>query len=119
VLDPRAGAPLLRLAAKSLYTDDGGPVREWSAGQYSAVTCTDYPQAFDMRAPEAVRRAQYRAAVAAPPDDRFAPFTGGGGPPAPVAEFDDCFRWPPPVRDAPPIPRRPPLVPPGLPALVL
>ena len=66
VLERRDGAPLLRLAAKSLYTDDGGPVREWSAGQYSAVTCTDYPQAFDMRAPPAVRRAQYQAAASTP-----------------------------------------------------
>src|SRR4029453_17649814 len=79
VLKRRDAAPLLRLAAKSLYTDDGGPVQEWSAGQYSPVTCTDYPQAFDMRAPEAVRRAQYRAAVAALPDAVFAPVTGAGG----------------------------------------
>src|SRR4029453_14396301 len=67
VLDPRAGAPLLRLAAKSLYTDDGGPVREWSAGQYSAVSCTDYPQAFDMRAPPAGRRAPEEAPARHPP----------------------------------------------------
>ena len=66
VLERRDGAPLLRLAAKSLYTDDGGPVREWSAGQYIAVSCTDYPQAFDMRAPPAVRRAQYEAAAGRP-----------------------------------------------------
>jgi len=119
VLERRDAAPLLRLAAKSLYTDDGGPVREWSAGQYSAVTCTDYPQAFDMRAPEAVRRAQYRAAVAVLPDDVFAPFTVEEWTTSPVAEFDDCVRWPAPVRDDPPITKRPPLLPRGLPALVL
>jgi hypothetical protein len=94
-------------------------VREWSAGQYSAVTCTDYPQAFDLRAPEAVRWAQYRAAVAALPDDVFAPFTVAEWTTSPVAEFDDCVRWPAPVRDDPPITTGPPLVPPGLPALVL
>ncbi|HWD43338.1 MAG TPA: alpha/beta fold hydrolase [Actinomycetota bacterium] len=133
VLERRDAAPLLRLAAKSLYTDDGGPVREWSAGNYIAVTCADYPQAFDMRAPEAVRRAQYLAAVAALPDDVFAPFTVEEWTTSPVAEFDDCVRWPAPVRDDPPIPSsgapprgspdpsgsRPPLVPRGLPALVL
>jgi pimeloyl-ACP methyl ester carboxylesterase len=133
VLQHRDGAPLLRLAAKSLYTHDGGPVREWSAGQYAAVTCTDYPEAFDMRAPPAVRRAQYEAAVAALPGDTFAPFTVQEWTTSPVAEFDDCVDWPSPVRDDPPIPRstgappgrspdpsgRPPLVPPTLPVLVL
>jgi pimeloyl-ACP methyl ester carboxylesterase len=119
VLERRDAAPLLRLAAKSLYSDDGGPAREWSAGNYIAVTCTDFPQAFDMRAPEAVRWAQYRAAVAALPDEVFAPFTVEEWTTSPVAEFDDCIRWPAPVRDDPAIGRRPPLVPPGLPALVL
>ena len=119
VLEHRDGAPLLRLAAKSLYTDDGGPVREWSAGQYSAVSCTDYPQAFDMRAPPAVRRAQYEAAVDALPDDLYAPFTVEEWTTSPVAEFDDCVNWPSPVRSDPPITGRPPLVPPTLPVLVL
>jgi pimeloyl-ACP methyl ester carboxylesterase len=119
VLEHRDGAPLLRLAAKSLYVDDGGPVLEWSAGQYVAVSCTDYPQAFDMRAPPAVRRAQYRAAVDALPDDVFAPFTVEEWTTSPVAEFDDCAGWPAPVRDDPPITERPPLVPPTLPVLVL
>ena len=119
VLERRDGAPLLRLAAKSLYTADGGPVREWSAGQYSAVYCTDYPQAFDMRAPLAVRQAQYEAAVDALPDGSFAPFTVEEWATSPVAEFDDCLHWPAPVRDDPPITGRPPLVPPALPVLVL
>jgi pimeloyl-ACP methyl ester carboxylesterase len=119
VLERRDAAPLLRLAAKSLYTDDGGPVQEWSAGQYAAVTCADYPQAFDMRAPAAVRRGQYRAAVAALPDAVFAPFTVEEWTTSPVAEFDDCVRWPAPVRDDAPIATGPPLVPPSLPALVL
>src|SRR5215218_7914934 len=106
-------------SAPSTYTDDGGPVREWSAGQYSAVSCTDYPQAFDMRAPEPVRRAQYRAAVGALPDDTFAPFTVPEWTTSPVADFDDCIRWPAPVRSDPPITRQPPLVPPAVPVLVL
>jgi pimeloyl-ACP methyl ester carboxylesterase len=133
VLERRDEAPLLRLAAKSLYIDDGGPVREWSAGQYSAVYCTDYPQAFDMRAPLAVRQAQYQASVGALPDDTFAPFSVQEWTTSPVAEFDDCLHWPAPVRDDPPIARstgappwgspdpsgHPPLVPPTLPVLVL
>jgi pimeloyl-ACP methyl ester carboxylesterase len=119
VLQRRDGAPLLRLAAKSLYTLDGGPVQEWSAGQYVAVSCTDYPQAFDMRAPPALRRAQYESAAGALPDDVFAPFTVAEWTTSPVAEFDDCVYWPAPVRDDPPITGTPPLVPPTLPVLVL
>jgi pimeloyl-ACP methyl ester carboxylesterase len=119
LLERRDGAPLLRLAAKSLYTADGGPVREWSAGQYTAVSCTDYPEAFDLRAPPAVRRAQYEAAVDALPDDVYEPFTVEEWTASPVAEFDDCVSWPSPVRDDPPITRSPPLVPPALPVLVL
>jgi pimeloyl-ACP methyl ester carboxylesterase len=119
VLRHRDGAPLLRLAAKSLYIDDGGPVLEWSAGQYVAVSCTDYPQAFDLRAPPAVRRAQYEAAAGALPDEVFAPFTVEEWTTSPVAEFDDCVSWPAPVRHDPPIVGHPPLVPPTLPVLVL
>jgi pimeloyl-ACP methyl ester carboxylesterase len=119
VLEHRDGGPLLRLAAKSLYTDDGGPVREWSAGQYNAVSCIDYPQAFDMRAPAAVRRAQYEAAAGALADDVYAPFTVEEWTSSPVAEFDDCVDWPSPARSDPPITERPPLVPPTLPVLVL
>jgi pimeloyl-ACP methyl ester carboxylesterase len=119
VLERRDNAPLLRLAAKSLYIDDGGPVQEWSAGQYTAVSCTDYPQAFDLLAPPAVRRSQYELAVDALPDDLYAPFTVKEWTTSPVAEFDDCVDWPSPVRDDPPITQDPPLVPPTLPVLVL
>ena len=120
VLRHHDGAPLLRLAAKSLYIDDGGPVAEWSAGQYVAVGCTDYPQPFDMRASPAVRRAQYKAAAGALPEEVFAPFTVQEWTTSPVAEFDDCLNWPAPVRDDPPITgHHPPLVPPTLPVLVL
>ena len=119
VLERGDGAPLLRLAATSLWAGDGGPAREWSAGSYVAVGCTDYPQAFDLRAPPAVRRAQYRAAVAALPGDVFAPFTVREWTTSPVAELDDCIGWPAPVRQDPPVTGRPPLVPPTLPVLVL
>jgi pimeloyl-ACP methyl ester carboxylesterase len=119
VLRHNDAAPLLRLAAKSLSTDDGGPVREWSAGLYAAVSCTDYPQAFDMGAPPAVRRSQYTAALDALADDVFAPFTVREWTTSPVAEFDACLGWPSPVRHDPPIATSPPLVPPTLPVLVL
>jgi len=119
VLKRRDAAPLLRLAAKSLSTAGGGPVREWSAGLYAAVSCTDYPQAFDLRAPPGVRRAQYEAAVDGLPGDVFAPFRVEEWTTSPVAEFKDCVGWPAPVRDDPAIATSPPLVPPELPVLVL
>ncbi|HZA81052.1 MAG TPA: alpha/beta fold hydrolase [Actinomycetes bacterium] len=119
VLEHDDAVPLLRLAATSLYTDDGGPVREWSAGLYAAVSCTDYPQAFDMGAPPALRRAQYAAALDALPGDVFAPFTVGEWTTSPVAEFDACLGWPSPLHHDPPIATSPPLVPPTLPVLVL
>jgi hypothetical protein len=72
-----------------------------------------------MRAPVAVRQAQYEAAVDALPDDTYAPFTVEEWTTSPVAEFDDCVDWPSPVRSDPPIMQRPPLVPPTLPVLVL
>jgi hypothetical protein len=134
VLEHGDAAPLLRLAAQSIYTDDSRPVAEFSAGLYIAVYCNDYPQAFDMAATPATRRAQYAASVAALPDDAFAPFTVQEWVTSPIEEFDGCLGWPPPLRPDPPIvPRssgappwgspdrsgRPPLVPPTLPVLVL
>jgi pimeloyl-ACP methyl ester carboxylesterase len=119
VLEHDDAAPLLRLAAQSIYTDDSGPVAEFSAGLYVAVACNDYPQAFDMRAAPATRRAQYAAAVAALPGDAFAPFTVQEWVTSPIEEFDACLGWPSPVRDDPPIVARPPLVPSTLPVLVL
>jgi pimeloyl-ACP methyl ester carboxylesterase len=119
VLEHDDTAPLLRLAAQSIDTEDSGPVAEFSSGLYIAVYCNDYPQAFDMAAAPATRRAQYAAAVAALPDDAFAPFTVDEWVTSPVEEFDGCLRWPAPVRSDPPIVGRPPLVPPTLPVLVL
>jgi pimeloyl-ACP methyl ester carboxylesterase len=119
VLRHKDPVPLLRLAAKSIYTDDGGPVREWSAGLYAAVSCSDYPQAFDMDAPPVVRRDQYGVALDALHDDVFAPFTVAEWTTSPVAEFDACLGWPAPTRDDPPVAGSPPLVPPTLPVLVL
>jgi pimeloyl-ACP methyl ester carboxylesterase len=119
VLERSDAVPLLRLAAKSILNEDQGPVEEWSAGLYVALSCTDYPQAFDIDAPPAARGAQYRAAVDELPDDVYAPFSVPEWLTSPAAEFDACLDWPSPVRDDPPITGEPPLVPPDLPVLVL
>ena len=57
-------APLLRLAQQSLAYNGGlSPASYFSDGLYVAVSCTDYPQLFDLRAAPARRRAQYRASL--------------------------------------------------------
>jgi pimeloyl-ACP methyl ester carboxylesterase len=115
-------APLLRVAALSLGFDDTNyPFPEYSDGLYFAVACTDYVQLFSRTAPPAQRARQYRAALRREPARTFAPFS--------VAQwtaldqytesYSGCLDWPAPARLHPPVTRRPPLVPPRLPVLVL
>ena len=115
-------APLLRLAALSLGFDDTNePLPGFSDGLYFAVSCTDYVQLFDRSAPPAVRHRQYRAALRREPAGTFAPFS--------VAQwtsmdqyteaYSACLDWPDAGPRNPPITRRPPLVPPRLPVLIL
>jgi pimeloyl-ACP methyl ester carboxylesterase len=115
-------APLLRIAALSLGFDDTNyPFPEFSDGLYFAVACTDYVQLFSRTAPTAQRATQYRTALRREPARTFAPFS-----PAQWTALDQytesysgCLHWPSPARLHPPITRRPPLVPPRLPVLVL
>jgi pimeloyl-ACP methyl ester carboxylesterase len=115
-------APLLRIAALSLNFDDTSfPLPEYSDGLYFAVACTDYVQLFSRTAPPAVRARQYRAALRREPRKEFAPFS--------LAQwtsldqyteaYSGCLRWPSTARLFPPIVRKPPLVPPRLPVLIL
>lgn len=115
-------APLLRLAALSLGFDDTNyPFPEFSDGLYFAVACTDYVQLFSRTAPPAVRARQYRAALRHEPDRTFAPFSLAQWTALDqyTESYSGCLRWPAPARLHPPITRRPPLVPPRLPVLVL
>ncbi len=122
LLDDHDAAPLLRIAALSLGFDDTNyPLPEYSDGLYFAVSCTDYVQLFSRTAPPAVRARQYRAALRREPKDTFAPFS--------LAQwtsldqyteaYSGCLRWPVPARLFPPIVRKPPLVPPRLPVLIM
>ncbi len=115
-------APLLRIAALSLgFDDDNYALPEFSDGLYFAVSCTDYVQLFSRDAPPATRHSQYRAALASEPAATFAPFS--------VAQwtsldqyteaYSACLDWPSPSRTIAPILRRPPLVPPHLPVLIM
>lgn len=120
----RDRAPLLRLLAEAYYPGGGtsDPV-DYSEGLYAAVSCSDYPQLYDLRDPVATRRQQYAAAIRERITRRpttYAPFT--------VREYlasdwqsqSMCLTWP-----AAPAPyRQGPVVPPGgrypaVPVLVL
>lgn len=75
----RDKAPLLRLWAEVLFPGGGvSAPSEYSEGTDAAVSCSDYPQLYDMRATPAKRLVQYRAAVArriAAKPGTYAPFT--------------------------------------------
>jgi pimeloyl-ACP methyl ester carboxylesterase len=115
-------APLLRLAALSVGFDDTNePLDGFSDGLYFAVSCTDYVQLFSRDAPPAVRARQYEAALRREPQRTFAPFsvTQWTQMDQYTEAYSACLNWPSPVHHAPPITRRPPLVPARLPVLIL
>jgi pimeloyl-ACP methyl ester carboxylesterase len=101
--------PLLRLAAESpAPTDFGDPAGFQSMGASLAITCSDGRLVWDKNAPEATRRAQYNAAVAALPPGVVAPFSLAAwvaseeGPVFPFPSGDACIPWPAPTRPNPP-----------------
>jgi pimeloyl-ACP methyl ester carboxylesterase len=113
--------PLLRLSAYGTtnggYADPG----YFSDGAYMAVSCTDYPQLFALRAPFAQRRTQYAASVAKAPAGAFAPFTAPEWTrmSAYSEPYDACLDWPRPVRRAPVLPRPTRPLPARVPVLVV
>lgn len=115
-------APLLRTVQQSLAYNGGlSPADYFSDGLYVAVSCTDYPQLFDLGASPARRRAQFASRLAHPPAGAFDPFTGrewvtisGYSQP-----YDICLDWPKPVHHVPPVPRRAVKLPASIPMLVI
>lgn len=122
-LDPAArayledgnAAPLLRLLAENQAADELGlpatSYTEYSQAAFVSISCSDYPQIYDMTLPLHKRKLQRDQAIASEEQQHpnvYAPFT--------IEEFDAipldtslldlCLPWPAPV-DAP--------VPPGLP----
>jgi pimeloyl-ACP methyl ester carboxylesterase len=121
----RDKAPLLRLWAETLYPGGGNSLpSEYSEGADAAVSCSDYPQLYDMRATPAQRLAQLRAAVAARVATKpgtYAPFRIREYLRSDWATQDWCRTWP--SAPAPYVqgPVRPPggRYPAGVPVLVL
>jgi pimeloyl-ACP methyl ester carboxylesterase len=115
-------APLLRLVAQEqAYNHGSESAVYFDDALYMAVSCTDYPQLFDMRSSPATRARQFAHAVAARPRWSFAPFTvpewvsqSGYSQP-----YDVCLDWPSPVHHAPIVPARRTVLPASKPILVV
>ena len=116
--------PLLRLYAQRLAYDEdyvGSAPSSYSAGLYLAVSCLDYPQLFSMADPPAARRAELAASIAGLAPGTFAPFTTGEWlrQDQNTEAYTVCTKWPSPVHDVPPTTGTLPLLPDGMPVLVL
>ncbi|HEY8001926.1 MAG: alpha/beta hydrolase [Vicinamibacteria bacterium] len=103
-------------------TDPGssgyGNPRFYSRGDELAVSCNDYPMLWDKESGAAARRRELRAAVAAYPKRRFAPFTPREVALSASAGYLECLAWPrPSALYEPPAPPGAP--PPAMPTLVI
>jgi pimeloyl-ACP methyl ester carboxylesterase len=113
---------LLRLVAQEqAYNHGTESAVYFNDPLYMAVSCTDYPQLFDMHASRSVRARQYAHAVATQPSAPFAPFTtaewvtqSGYSQP-----YDVCLDWPSPTHIAPVEPAKPTMLPPSVPILTI
>ena len=114
--------PLLRLVAQEqAYNHGTESAVYFNDPLYMAVSCTDYPQLFDMHASPRVRARQFARAVAAQPSAPFAPFTtaewvtqSGYSQP-----YDICLDWPSPTHTAPVEPAKPTVLPASKPILLI
>ncbi len=93
-------APLLRIFAENNlmggFDQPGGPPRQYSRGLFAAVSCSDYPQLYNMISPPALRVFEEQATIAREQPGVYAPFT--------IDEFrkmsidvgvlDLCLDWP-------------------------
>ena len=115
-------APLLRLVAQEqAYNHGTESAVYFNDPLYMAVSCTDYPQLFDMHASPRLRARQFAHAVAARPSPAFAPFTtaewvsqSGYSQP-----YDVCLDWPSPTHTAPVEPAKSTVLPASKPILVI
>ena len=91
-------APLLRLVAEAVYPGPyASDVVAYSEGLDAATSCHDYPQLYDMTAPPAQRKVEYRAAVEAEQQTDpgvYAPFTIAEYLASDWEEQDWCLQWP-------------------------
>lgn len=100
--------PIKRLAAEDAGLNaPGGAPSGYSAGDLEAVSCHDYPTAWDTSASDGRRAAQLRRAIRRLRARVFFPFTKRVW----LASLDEnelvygCLRWPRPTIQDPPFPR--------------
>ena len=115
-------APLLRLVAENVSTDpDEGSAADYTAGEYAAVICNDYPQLWDVSLPPGpAREAQYHAAVRTlrqTEPTTFDPFRIDDWIASGWGEAHTCIGWPAPTD--PVLPEAPGTTYPDVPTLVL
>jgi pimeloyl-ACP methyl ester carboxylesterase len=113
-LESQDPQPLLRLIAENQTSADlrGVPATYFSRGLFTAVSCSDYPQLYDMRGPPSLRLQQRDAAIAqreATDPTLYAPFTIAEfrGMPLDYSSLDLCVEWPAPSAAHPPGPPLP------------
>lgn len=125
-LDDQDSAPLVRLVAESYEANESaGPVDAYSRGLFAAVSCEDYPQAYDMSLSPGARYAAWTSALEAEKKrapDVYAPFTIDEwlAMPPDYSVVGLCVDWPAPPAGSPagqPIPAGAPF--PSVPTLVL
>jgi TAP-like protein len=99
--------PLKRLAAEDVsFNAGGGAPDAYSAGDLEAVSCHDYPTAWDTRADDARRASELQRAIKRLPDGVFFPFAKKVW----LASLDEnelvygCLDWPRPAVADPPFP---------------
>ena len=97
--------PLARIVAEAQgdLSDPGSP-RDFSEALYLSVTCHDYPQLWDTRAPLERRLEQLRSARHSRPPAAFAPFSAVAWTSVDYEGADACLRWPASPRPDPPVP---------------
>jgi pimeloyl-ACP methyl ester carboxylesterase len=99
--------PVKRLAAEDVsFNAAGGAPSAYSAGDLEAVSCHDYPAAWDTRSDDARRSAELERAIKRLPNGVFFPFSKKVW----LASYDEnelvygCLDWPRPAVADPPFP---------------
>ncbi len=104
-LDHGDSAPLLRLLAENHSADESGGSSDpsaYSQALFVSVSCSDYPQIYDMTLPVGQRKLQRNQVIAEEQQKHpnlYAPFTIGEFDQVPLdtSVLDLCLVWPPPM----------------------
>jgi pimeloyl-ACP methyl ester carboxylesterase len=106
-LENQNSAPLLRLMAENRFASQSGGSEppEYSEALFLSVSCSDYPQIYDMRLPLDARRIQRNQSVLAQQQrwpNVYAPFTISefAAMPLDTSVLNLCLEWPTPAISA-------------------